>query len=221
MTSGILKPLTLLSLLLLTWPCLAALPESSAPDAAALVAGLQRPVPSHTAYTEVHFASMFDRPVVVRGELDYLGPGKLGKRVNSPYSEVTTIADGEVSVVRGERKPRSISLSQIPELDGFLRGFTALLGGDAGVLRENFELKSNGSMDSWMLQLTPRDARLKRRIRSIDVYGSKNEARCFDVQDADGDSRVMLVERMSEAELPKPLSPQRLNLLCRSGIAAK
>lgn len=206
---------------MLTWPCLAAQPESAVPDAADLVAGLQRPVPSHTAYTEVHFASMFDRPLVVRGELDYLGPGQLGKRVVTPYSEMTTIVDGEVSVVRGERKPRTISLSQVPELDGFLRGFTALLGGDAAVLNENFELKASGSIESWLLQLTPRDPRLKRRIRAIDVYGSKNEARCFDVQDADGDSRVMLVERMSEAELPKPLSPQRLNLLCRVGIPAQ
>ena len=46
-----------------------------------------------------------------------------------------TIADGEASVQRGDKPARKFSLSQAPELEGFLRGFAALLGGDAAGAR--------------------------------------------------------------------------------------
>jgi hypothetical protein len=188
-------------------------------DPVALVAGLERPLPARTAYTEVRFQQMLERPLVVRGELEYLGPGRLGKRVDAPYREVTTIADGQVKVQRGERKPREIALGQIPELEGFLRGFSALLGGDAVTLARDFELATTGSDARWRLTLVPKDARLKRRIAAIEVDGAAKAARCFTVRDADGDSSVMLVEALAATELPKPLTAHNLDIVCRGALA--
>lgn len=193
------------------------LPPAAATEAgaAALVAGLQRELPARTPYTEVRFAQMFDRPLVVRGELEYLGPGRLGKRVDSPYTEVTTIADGQVSVQRGKGKARQISLGQVPELEGFLRGFSALLGGDAEALARDFDLVTTGDDTRWHLTMTPKDARLKRRVASINVDGAGNAARCFAILDADGDSSFMLVEGLAAEELPKPLTRTNIEITCR------
>jgi len=189
-------------------------------DAAALIAGLKRELPARTPYTEVRFAQMLDRPLIVHGELEYLGPGKLGKRVDTPYKETTTIADGQVKVQRGERKPREIALGRIPELEGFLRGFSALLGGDASALARDFDLQTTGSSAGWHLTLTPKDARLKRRIASIEVDAAGNGARCFAIIDADGDANIMLVEALSQAELPKPLTRHNLEIVCRGTASA-
>ena len=52
-----------------------------------LVAALSATAPARTPYSEVRFASMLDRPLILHGELEYLGPGKLGKRVDTPYQE--------------------------------------------------------------------------------------------------------------------------------------
>ncbi len=198
---------------------LASLPvAASEPGPAALVESLKRELPARTPYTEVRFAQMFDRPLVARGELEYLGPGKLGKRVDAPYRETTTIADGQVKVQRGERKPREIELGQIPELEGFLRGFSALLGGDAATLAHDFNLDIAERGERWRLSLAPKDARLKRRIAAIVVDGSGNAARCFTIRDADGDSSVMLVESLAAIELPKPLTPHNLDLTCRGAL---
>ncbi len=182
---------------------------------AALIAGLERDLPARTPYLEVRFAQMFDRPTIARGELEYLGPGRLGKRVDAPYQETTTIADGQVRVQRGARKPREIALGQIPELEGFLRGFSALLGGDAATLERDFSLTASGDAARWRLSLAPRAERLARRIASIVVDGAGNAARCFTINDADGDASVMLVEALATAELPKPLTPHNLDLACR------
>lgn len=159
--------------------------------------------------------------MVAKGVLDYLGPGRLGKRVDTPYRETTTIADGEVTIQRGERKPRHVGLERVPELDGFLRGFSALLGGDATSLSRDFELAAHGTQAQWQLQLAPRDARLRKHIASIRVDGSGTAARCFSIIDADGDARVLLVESLADTHLPAELDSAVVQTLCQGGDAAQ
>ncbi|MGH7747250.1 MAG: LolA-related protein, partial [Candidatus Dormibacteria bacterium] len=197
------------------WLCLPA--AAAEPDAAALVAGLRQAAPARTAYTEVRFSSLLDRPLVLRGELTYPGPGRLGKRVDTPYREDTTIADGEVTVVRGARKPRHFSLSQAPELEGFLHGFLALLGGDANALAAKFTIAASGDATRWQLTLIPRDARLRRPVATIEVDGSGSHARCFVTREAGDDANVLLVGDLAAAKLLKPLTPASLATLCRGG----
>ena len=205
------------SLLCLILPCLASAAEI---DPLALVKGLQRELPARTPYTEVRFSAMYDRALVARGELEYLGPGKLGKRVDSPYSETTTIADGEVTVQRGSREPRRISLERIPELEGFLRGFSALLGGDAVALQRDFDVSSSGSAARWQLRLSPKDKRLKNRIDALQVDGAGDKARCFSIIDADADVSILMVEELATMTLPKPLTQKNVELTCRRGNSA-
>ncbi|MGB0132352.1 LolA-related protein [Dokdonella sp.] len=199
-------------------PCLASAAEI---DPLALVAGLQRELPARTAYTEVRFSRMYDRAVIARGELEYLGPGQLGKRVDTPYEETTTIADGQVTLQRGDRKPRQISLKRVPELEGFLRGFSALLGGDAESLQRDFELSGSGDSEQWQLRLAPSDKRLRKRIDAIVVDGSGDNANCFSILDADDDVSVMMVEELASAALPEPLTLANIELACRGGVAAQ
>lgn len=206
------------SLLWLMLPCLA---NAAEVDPLALVSGLKRELPARTAYTEVRFSSLYDRAVVARGELEYLGSGQLGKRVDEPYVEVTTIADGQVTVQRGTRKPRQISLQRVPELEGFLRGFSALLGGDVETLQRDFELSSSGDATRWQLRLAPSDKRLRKRIDAIVVDGSGDNANCFSILDADDDVSILMVEQLAAATLPDPLTQQNIEAACRGGVATR
>ena len=204
----------------LTLPCFAAPPEAVATpaahiDAATLIASLRRAVPSRTAYTEIRFSGLLDRPLILHGELEYLGPAQLGKRVDSPYREHTTIANGEATVRRGERAPRTFSLSQAPELEGFLRGFAALLGGDAATLARDFELVVSGVAANWQIMLKPRDSRLARRISAIEVDGANRTPRCFRTRDADGDISILLVDTLAATHLPTRPSQPQIDALCR------
>lgn len=201
--------------------CFAALPEvaaapTAAIDATTLVTSLKRAAPARTAYTEVRFSGMLDRPLILHGELEYLGPAQLGKRVDTPYREQVTVANGEASVRRGDRAPRTFSLNQAPELEGFLRGFAALLGGDAATLSRDFELVAHGNTANWQLILKPRDSRLARRIRTIEVDGSGTTPRCFRTHEADDDISVLLVDALAKVALPiRPVQAQ-IDALCRA-----
>ena len=222
MTSGISKGAAWSLLLgaLLASPSRATPPPEAKLDAAMLVAALKRDAPARTAYAEVRFSGLLDRPLVLHGELEYLGPGQLGKRVDAPYKEQTKVANGEASVQRGSRAPRTFSLGQAPELEGFLRGFAALLGGDAAALARDFTLAASGSTDAWQLVLKPRDVRLARRVTAITVDGSGTTPLCFRTREADGDLSVLLVDRLAEAKLAVQVSQPQVDALCR-GIEAK
>lgn len=185
------------------------------PDAAAIVAGLKRAPPARTAYTEVRWSGLLERPLILHGELEYLGPDRLGKRVDAPYREQMTVADGTATVRRGERKPRSFALGQAPELEGFLRGFSALLGGDAETLQRDFTLTASGDAANWQLQLKPRDGRLARRMPSIEVDGANGEPRCFRTHEGDGDLAILLVDGLASEKLPTRVGRAEVDVLCR------
>lgn len=210
--------LPLLATLVATTSSFAA-PAEAGPDATTLVASLRRDVPARTPYTEVRFSGLLERPLILRGELEYLGPGRLGKRVDTPYREQTRVEDGEASVQRGDRPVRTFALGQAPELEGFLRGFAALLGGDAATLMADFSLSASGDTQAWQLVLKPRDARLARRVGEIRVDGSGHTPLCFVTREGDGDVAVLLVDRLASAKLPARPSQPQLEAICHSGAA--
>ena len=207
-----------MSLLIATLLSPVAASADSGVDAQAIVAGLKRDAPARTAFSEVRFSSLLERPLILHGELVYDGPGKLARNVKSPYDERMTIDNGQASVQRGDKPARAFSLSQAPELEGFLRGFTALLGGDGAALSRDFTLVATGNATAWHLKLMPRDDRLARRITALEVDGTGKSARCFHTFEADGDVNVLLVESLADAKLPNRPTPPMIDALCR-GIA--
>jgi hypothetical protein len=135
--------------------------------------------------------------------------------VDTPYREQTTIADGVALVQRDGREPRRFPLSRAPELEGFLRGFAALLGGDAEALARDFTLAASGTSANWRIELKPRDRRLARRISAIEVDGGGDTPRCFRTREADGDVGVLLVDTLAGADLPARPSQAQVDALCQ------
>jgi hypothetical protein len=152
------------------------------------------------------------KPVVLRGQLDYNGPGRLGKRVEMPYRETTTIVDGAVEVVREGRAPRHFDLERAPELQALLTAFSALLGGDAATLQQLYSIRLAGNPPDWTLTLTPHTE--SQHLRAFVVAGRADEARCFTLQQADGDSSTLVLGTLAATALPQPLTPDALVARC-------
>ena len=162
----------------------------------------------------MRFVHLLRRPLVLHGQLDYAGPGKLGKRVEAPYRETTTIADGAVDVVRDGRAPRHFDLERAPELNGLLTGFSALLGGDAATLQQFYTIDFVENAANWTLTFTPREQELAAHLRALVVAGSGSEPRCFTLRQNDGDSSTMLLGALADHALPQPPTPQNIAALC-------
>ena len=190
-------------------------PSAATPDSSALIARLARPAPADTTYTEVRFVGMLKQPLVLHGELHYGGAGKLGKRVDQPYRETTTIADGSVEVERADKPVQRFSLDRAPELQTLLAAFGALLGGDAATLTKYYQVDALEAGSDFSLKLTARAARpgkLNRVVVSVD--GSGDEPRCFSLYQPDGDASIMLLGPLAAATLPDPPTRNALEKLC-------
>ena len=189
-------------------------PAELAPETAALVASLRRPPPADTVYAEVRFVHVLRRPMVLRGELHYGGAGQLGKRVDTPYHETTTIAGSDVRVQREGKGERSFSLDRAPELGVLLSGFSALLGGDSTALNRDFIVEAVRHDADWRLILKPRSSALAKQLSAMIVDGRGGEPRCFTLQEADGDASTMLLGDLAKAKLSDPPTREATAKLC-------
>lgn len=179
------------------------------------MARLARPAPATTHYAEVRFVHLLRKPLVLRGELDYGGAGRLGKRVQTPYDEATEISDGAVKVTRAGRAPRQFALDRAPELQALLASFSALLGGDSAALQNYYAVRLVERPAAWTLTLTPQDAALARHLRDIVVDGGGSEPRCFTLHQTNGDASVMLLGALASAPLHEPPDAGALGAMCR------
>ncbi|MGH8159641.1 MAG: LolA-related protein [Rhodanobacter sp.] len=174
-----------------------------------------QPAPARTPFAEARFMQVLDRPLVVSGELAWLGGDKLQRHVQYPNDETATIADGEVTQQRAGKSPRHFSLSRAPQLQVLLDSFVALLSGDAGRLQQAFEIRQSGdTTGAWTLTLIPRDAKVAKTIRSIAIDGVGKESRCMRMQEADGDLAVDLLGPLA-AKMPAQPTREALQTLCQ------
>ncbi len=159
---------------------------------------------------------MLKRPLILRGELDYGGANKLGKRIDAPYRETTTITNGGVEVRREGRTPRHFSLDRSPELQGLLASFSALLGGDAATLEKFYTVQLVENAPNWTLTLTPRAPDLAKHLRDIVIDGAGIAPRCYSLHEHDGDASVMLLGALASATLPDSPTLAALSTLCQT-----
>ena len=204
-------PRTLAALALAWASCAGAAPKPTELDA--LLARLARPAPATTAFVEVRYSRLLAEPLQVSGELAYRKEGELVRRVTRPFRETTTIRADQVVVDREGQKRRRFALSRAPELRGVLASFGALLAGDRATLERHFTPALTQAGTEWTLVLVPRDARSRKRLVDVTITGSAEQARCFSVNEVDGDASVMWVGPAPAGALP----PERaaLERLCR------
>jgi hypothetical protein len=190
-------------------------PSDLSPETATLIASLARPAPARTPYTEVHFAKLLREPLTLHGQLDYSGGDKLGKRVDSPYKETTTIADGKATIDREGRGAKTFGLDRAPDLQGLLASFSALLSGDSATMNRYYAIDETVDENHWTLTLRPRSDALSKHLKTVVIDGADKEPRCFTMVQADGDASVMLLGDLAKATLSTPVTRESLESLCR------
>lgn len=156
---------------------------------------------------------VLDKPLVVSGELSWLGGDRLERRVDLPTKETATIADGQVTQQREGRKPRSFSLERAPQLKVLLDSFVALLGGDPSRLADSFDVTVAHAGSQWTLTLKPRDPRVAKQIASIRVDGAGTEARCMRMEEPDGDVTMDLLGDLA-TKMPDAPTRDAIAALC-------
>jgi outer membrane lipoprotein-sorting protein len=165
-------------------------------DLAQLMQGLAQTRSGHAAFTEKKFIAMLDKPVESSGELFYRAPDRLEKRTIKPKPESMILDGGTVVIERGRQK-HSLQLQDYPELAAVIDSVRGTLVGDRKALERSYRLVLEGGAEQWVLQLLPVDEKMQALIKRIRITGVRYDVRSIEVNRADGDSSLMIIEKLA------------------------
>lgn len=156
-------------------------------------------------FLELRESKVLSAPLRVEGRYARPDADTLVREVRAPYAETTTIAHasdggGTATITRAGRKPRTVPLSRVPELAGLASSFGALLAGDAAALDRDYAATTAGTRERWRMDLVPRDARMRKRVRAIALHGRGAELRCIETTPVDGPvQRTLMAGAVADA----------------------
>lgn len=177
--------------LLLAGTLLAAEPPTN--QAVAILENLEFPAGEPVAYEETQMNPMLKQPVSQQGFVEITTNGAFVMQVTTPRPEQRRLENGKLSLTRPSktalrRNPstalanaRTRTLTLNPKHGGHLvlLAITQLLSGDITALMQNFQLQSSHgktcqfveSCEAWRIVLTPKNAKVKKRLLSIELNG--------------------------------------------------
>jgi len=162
-----------------------------------LMRGLAQTQSDHARFVEKKFIAMLDKPVESSGELIYTAPDHLEKRTIKPQPETMTVDAGTLVIERGRQKHR-LQLQDYPELAAFIDSIRGTLAGDRKALERNYQMSLDGTFERWTLQLLPVDEKMQAVVKRILIAGVRYAVRSIEITHTDGDSSMMLIEKVAK-----------------------
>ena len=148
--------------------------------------------PERVVFRELRYNSLLQEPMELSGYLEYLGPGKMRKVIESPFQEALLVDGDRIEISRDGRTRRLSLRTRKPALL-MLQSIESLLAGNVESLNRHFETTLSGSEDDWRLQLTPKSEQLARRLSGISVCGSREAIDSFRFEMQNGEWQQMQV----------------------------
>ncbi len=161
-----------------------------------LMHGLAQTRSDHARFTEKKSIALLEAPVTTSGELFYTAPDHLEERTLEPKPESLILDHGILMIERG-RKKHQLPLQNYPELAAFIDSIRGTLAGDRKALERNYRLSLEGSAEHWTLQLLPAVETMQAVVKRIRIAGVGYAVRSVEITQADGDSSLMLIEKLT------------------------
>lgn len=148
------------------------------------------------SFVEKKSIALLDQPVESSGELLYSAPDHLERRTLKPKAESMTVDAGTLVIERGRQK-HQVQLQDYPELAAFIDSIRGTLAGDRTALERNYRLSLDGTAERWTMQLLPIHEKMQAAVRRIRIAGVRDTVRSIEITQADGDSSLMLIEKLA------------------------
>lgn len=145
------------------------------------------------AFRETRVFAALSMPLESRGRLLYRRPGYLEKQTDWPQPERLVVDGPWLTLTEATDAPRVVDLRGQPELRAMIDGLRAPLAGDLAVLQERFRMNAAGSLAAWTLDMTPRDERAARFLRSLHLAGRDDWIAEIRLVQANGDEQTMQI----------------------------
>jgi len=172
-------------------------------------------------FIEYRDSRLLKSPLRMTGEYQRPDDDTFVRQVRVPYAETTTIhtggaMQGQVTLERTGKAPRTFSLAQAPELAGLQASFGAMLAGDRTLLEQFYTITTQGSRGQWTMILQPRTGALAEQVRDITLHGRGVELRCIETRPLKGDIQRTLLSGAARAA-GASMTPAAMAALCKGG----
>jgi len=162
-------------------------------DLAQLMRTLAQVKAGEATFTEKRSVAMLERTLESSGRLSFEAPDSFTRETLKPRRDRVSVVGNTVTMSQGSRS-RTVALDAVPEAAVIMEAIRGTLTGNRAALEKNFSATVSGNAQRWVLDLVPRDWRLREQVTSVRVSGQQALLREMVVAMADGDRSVMLIE---------------------------
>ena len=173
----------------LPWPAR----SEAAFDLVQLMRSLAQVKAGVATFTETRTVALLERTLESSGRLSFEAPDSFTRETLKPRRERIAVVGNTVTMSQGTRS-RTMALDSAPEAAVLMEAIRGTLTGNREALERNFKTAVSGTAQSWVLDLVPRDWRLREQVVSVRVTGRQAVVREVAVAMADGDRSVMTIE---------------------------
>jgi outer membrane lipoprotein-sorting protein len=155
-------------------------------------------------FVERRDVTTLDRTLVSSGTLSFAAPDTFVRETTKPRRERMAVTGNTLTLTQGGRT-RTLELDAAPEAAVIVEAIRGTLTGHRDVLERLFGISVSGTPEHWVLELVPREARLRGQVASLRISGEQTAVREVAVALADGDRSVMTIGPVaSEPAKPSP-----------------
>ena len=176
-------------------------------DLAQLMRTLAQVKAGEATFTEKRSVAMLERTLESSGRLSFEAPDSFTRETLKPRRDRVSVVGNTVTMSQGSRS-RTVALDAVPEAAVIMEAIRGTLTGNRVGLEKNFSTTVSGNAQRWVLDLVPRDWRLREQVTSVRVSGQQAVLREVVVAMADGDRSVMSIEpAVAGSGLIEPVAP--------------
>lgn len=179
--------------------CLAPAWAAGSFDLTQLMQALGQRKSGEAVFVERRHVAMLDQALVSSGKLSFEAPDLFVRETLKPRPERISVNGNTLTIQQGGRT-RSLALDSAPEAGVIVEAIRGTLSGNREALERHFKASVTGNAELWLLELEPRDLRLRGQVQSVRIAGHRGVVREVLVSLPDGDRSVMSIEPMGPAQ---------------------
>lgn len=179
-------------------------------DLAQLMQTLAQVKAGEATFTETRTVAMLERALQSSGRLSFEAPDSFVRETLKPRREKIAVVGNSVTMSLGSgsgTRSRTVPLDSVPEAAVIVEAIRGTLTGNRDAIERNFTPTVTGTPQRWMLELKPREPRLRELVIAVRLVGERALVREVTVAMADGDKSVMTIEPITSTPSSTPARP--------------
>lgn len=148
-------------------------------------------------FVETRELALLAQALSSRGTLSFQRPDRLVKQFDPPDGQRYEIEANRLLIRNPDGGEEIVRLDNAPQLLAYVAAMQAVLAGDEERLLRYFELRLEGPREAWHLLLIPKAPALVKRLKRVEIDGSRSDISQFRIMEQNGD---FVVTRLTQAD---------------------